>query len=139
MQALLRLRRWNTRYDDNSTIGNTSDDAVTEFDSDADSRKHPGTKLVPTGGTGSQFVSAIAPNLSTKEGRAPPVVLRQQLVQVATALQLQFHSNQLTEDKPLQIVLRGVPEDITEDEFKQDLARQEIHVLLYKLMVVVFA
>ncbi|GJQ67639.1 hypothetical protein Trydic_g8430 [Trypoxylus dichotomus] len=59
-----------------------------------------------------------------------------QLVQAVTALNMQFHSYQLTEDKPLKVVLRGVPEDITEDEINRDLARQGIRVLECKRMLV---
>ncbi|GJQ79136.1 hypothetical protein Trydic_g5389 [Trypoxylus dichotomus] len=75
--------------DDNSTIGNTSDDAGAESEgfrppskrqqrkrkgsrnsgSETGDRKHPEAKLVPTGGTGPQPVPATAPNLKTKEGR----------------------------------------------------------------------
>ncbi|GJQ65646.1 hypothetical protein Trydic_g7736 [Trypoxylus dichotomus] len=49
---------------------------------------------------------------------------------------MQFHSYQLTEDKPLKVVLRGMPDDIAEDEISQDLARQGIRVLSCKRMVV---
>ncbi|GJQ79300.1 hypothetical protein Trydic_g16167 [Trypoxylus dichotomus] len=59
-----------------------------------------------------------------------------QLVHAVTALNMQFHSNQLTEDKPLKVVLRGVPEDITEDEINRDLVRQGIRVLECKRMLV---
>ncbi|GJQ86964.1 hypothetical protein Trydic_g20270, partial [Trypoxylus dichotomus] len=180
--------------DDNSTIGNTTDDAATDPDgfrppsrrqqrkrkgssnSDSDTRrKRSGAKLVPTGGTGPQPVPATAAIPKAKEGRVPPVVLREkarwttlnseilrrgirttkvvntnvgiriqpttaddyrQLVQAVTALNMQFHSYQLTEDKPLKIVLRGVPEDITEEEISRDLARQGIQTLECKRMLV---
>ncbi|GJQ70636.1 hypothetical protein Trydic_g23026 [Trypoxylus dichotomus] len=52
-----------------------------------------------------------------------------QLVQAIAALKMQFHSYLLTEDTPLKVVLRGVPEDIAEDELNQDLAREGIRVL----------
>ncbi|GJQ79571.1 hypothetical protein Trydic_g16416 [Trypoxylus dichotomus] len=146
----------------------------TNFDSDT-GRKRSGAKLVPTGGTGPQPVPATAAIPKAKEGRVPPVVLREkarwttlnteilrrgirttkvvntnvgiriqpttaddywQLVQAVTALNMQFHSYQLTEDKPLKVVLRGVPEDIAEDEINKDLARQGIRVLECKRMLV---
>ncbi|GJQ66521.1 hypothetical protein Trydic_g4508 [Trypoxylus dichotomus] len=156
--------------DDNSTIGNTTDDAVadpngfrppsrrpqrkrkgsTNCDSNT-GRKRTGAKLVPTGGTGPQPghrgypEGERGPGIRTTKVVNTNVGIRiqqttaddyRQLVQAVTALNMQFHSYQLTEDKPLKVVLRGVPEDIVEDEINKDLAPQGIRVLECKRMVV---
>ncbi|GJQ70727.1 hypothetical protein Trydic_g660 [Trypoxylus dichotomus] len=44
-----------------------------------------------------------------------------QLVRIVSAMKLQYHSY-LTEEKPLKVVIRGVSEEITEEEVAQDLA-----------------
>ncbi|GJQ73939.1 Desat1 [Trypoxylus dichotomus] len=59
-----------------------------------------------------------------------------QLICMVSALKIQFHSYQLMEEKPLKVVIRGVSEEITEDEVTQDLARQGFHHASCKRMVV---
>ncbi|GJQ65414.1 hypothetical protein Trydic_g7523 [Trypoxylus dichotomus] len=58
-----------------------------------------------------------------------------QLIRVVSDLKVQFHSYQLTE-KPLKVVIRGVSEEITEDEVTQDLASQGFQHASCKRMVV---
>ncbi|GJQ79543.1 hypothetical protein Trydic_g16390 [Trypoxylus dichotomus] len=56
-----------------------------------------------------------------------------QLVRIVSAMKLQYHSYQLTEEKPL---IRGVSEEITEEEVAQDLASQGFPHASCKRMVV---
>ncbi|GJQ75528.1 hypothetical protein Trydic_g17614 [Trypoxylus dichotomus] len=117
-------------------------------------KKRPGAKLVPTSGTGPQLVPATTANPKAKKGRVPSVVLREKarwttlnteirtttVVNTNVGIRIQpatadDYRQLLTEDKPLKVILRGVPEDIAEDEIRQDLARQGILVLSCKGMV----
>ncbi|GJQ69443.1 hypothetical protein Trydic_g10030 [Trypoxylus dichotomus] len=45
-----------------------------------------------------------------------------QLVRLVSAMKVQCHSYQLTEENPLKVVIHGVSEKITEEEVAQDLA-----------------
>ncbi|GJQ84359.1 hypothetical protein Trydic_g2959 [Trypoxylus dichotomus] len=58
------------------------------------------------------------------------------LVDAVTTLGVPFHSFQLTEEKPLKVVLRGVPEEITEEEVAEDLLRQGFRITSCKRMTV---
>ncbi|GJQ68484.1 hypothetical protein Trydic_g14816 [Trypoxylus dichotomus] len=59
-----------------------------------------------------------------------------QLVRIVSVMKVQYHSYQLTEEKPLKIVIRGVSEEITEEEVPQDLANQGFQHASCKRMLV---
>ncbi|GJQ85883.1 hypothetical protein Trydic_g15339 [Trypoxylus dichotomus] len=59
-----------------------------------------------------------------------------QLVRIVSVMKVQYHSYQLTEEKPLKIVNRGVSEEITEEEVAQDLAGQGFQHASCKRMLV---
>lgn len=58
------------------------------------------------------------------------------LVDAVTQLKYEFHSYQLTEDKPLKVVLRGIPETIKPEEIQQDLHDQGFNILQCSRMTV---
>ncbi|GJQ76684.1 hypothetical protein Trydic_g5205, partial [Trypoxylus dichotomus] len=136
--------------------------------SDEESKKRPVTKTNP------KRTSAPS-DVPKKEGRIPPVVLRdkarwmrvnaeiqqlgvkivkvvnaqvgiriqpatasdyRRLVEIVTNLRVPFHSYQLTEEKPLKIVLRGLPEEISDEEIQEDLAQQGFATATVKRMTV---
>ncbi|GJQ73952.1 hypothetical protein Trydic_g18886 [Trypoxylus dichotomus] len=59
-----------------------------------------------------------------------------QLIRIVSVMKVQYHSYQLTEEKPLKIVIRGVSEEITEEEVAQDLASQGFQHASCKRMLV---
>ncbi|GJQ67633.1 hypothetical protein Trydic_g8424 [Trypoxylus dichotomus] len=59
-----------------------------------------------------------------------------QLVRIVSVMKVQYHSYQLTEEKPLKIVIRGVSAEITEEEVAQDLASQGFQHASCKRMLV---
>ncbi|GJQ67192.1 hypothetical protein Trydic_g8101 [Trypoxylus dichotomus] len=59
-----------------------------------------------------------------------------QLIRIDSAFNVQFHSYQLTEETPLKVAIRGVSDEITEEEVTQNLANQEFHNASCKRMVV---
>ncbi|GJQ87700.1 hypothetical protein Trydic_g22025 [Trypoxylus dichotomus] len=136
--------------------------------SEEESKKRPGTKPKPEG-------TSAPSDVLKKEGRIPPVVLRdkarwmrvnaeiqqlgvkivkvvnaqvgiriqpatasdyRRLVEIVTSLGVPFHSYQLTEEKPLKIVLRGLPEEISDEEIREDLAQQGFATATVKRMTV---
>ncbi|GJQ66692.1 hypothetical protein Trydic_g19913 [Trypoxylus dichotomus] len=153
-----------------TTVTNTSSDESTADDfrppSRRQQRKRKGScnsgtdgesKKRPVANTNPEGTSAVP----KKEGRIPPVVLRdkarwmrvnaeiqqlgvnivkvvnaqvgiriqpatasdyRRLVEIVTNMKVPFHSYQLTEEKPLKIVLRGLPEEIQEDLAQQGFA-----------------
>ncbi|GJQ87994.1 hypothetical protein Trydic_g12920 [Trypoxylus dichotomus] len=136
--------------------------------SDEESMKRPVTKTNPEG-------TSAPSDVPKKEGRIPPVVLRdkarwmrvnaeiqqlgvkivkvvnaqvgiriqpatasdyRRLVEIVTSLGVPFHSYQLTEEKPLKIVLRGLPEEISDEEIREYLAQQGFATATVKRMTV---
>ncbi|GJQ79066.1 hypothetical protein Trydic_g18471, partial [Trypoxylus dichotomus] len=173
--------------DDNetdTTVTNTSADESTADDfrppSRRQQRKRKGScnsgsdgesKKRPVANTNPEGTSAVP----KKEGRIPPVVLRdkarwmrvnaeiqqlgvkiikvvnaqvgiriqpatasdyRRLVEIVTNMKVPFHSYQLTEEKPLKIVLRGLPEEISDEEIQEDLAQQGFATATVKRMTV---
>ncbi|GJQ76352.1 hypothetical protein Trydic_g2073 [Trypoxylus dichotomus] len=169
---------------DDDTVTNTSADESTADDfrppSRRQQRKRKGScnsgsdgesKKRPVANTNPEATSAVP----KKEGRIPPVVLRdkarwmrvnaeiqqlgvkiikvvnaqvgiriqpatasdyRRLVEIVTNMNVPFHSYQLTEEKPLKIVLRGLPEEISDEEIQEDLAQQGFATATVKRMTV---
>ncbi|GJQ76586.1 hypothetical protein Trydic_g12288 [Trypoxylus dichotomus] len=169
---------------DDDTVTNTSADESTADDfrppSRRQQRKRKGScnsgsdgesKKRPVANTNPEATSAVP----KKEGRIPPVVLRdkarwmrvnaeiqqlgvkiikvvnaqvgiriqpatasdyRRLVEIVTIMKVPFHSYQLTEEKPLKIVLRGLPEEISDEEIQEDLAQQGFTTATVKRMTV---
>ncbi|GJQ70714.1 hypothetical protein Trydic_g647 [Trypoxylus dichotomus] len=58
-----------------------------------------------------------------------------QVVRIVSEMKVQYHSYQLTEEKPLKVVIRGICGEITEDEITRDLASQGFHAFCKRMLV----
>ncbi|GJQ71900.1 hypothetical protein Trydic_g3010 [Trypoxylus dichotomus] len=58
-----------------------------------------------------------------------------QVVRIVSEMKVQYHSYQLTEEKPLKVVIRGISEEITEEEIIGDLANQGFRALCKRMLV----
>ncbi|GJQ68002.1 hypothetical protein Trydic_g16739 [Trypoxylus dichotomus] len=58
-----------------------------------------------------------------------------QVIRIVSELRVQYHSYQLTEEKPLKVVIRGISEEITEDKITRDLASRGFRALCKRMLV----